>query len=125
MAPGRKRKPGKRYPCGKRTKQQLEMDAQRVGGVRLLPARFMVIEQSMGVPKGQVVFTGFVDEAELHALYRSASLFVFPSLYEGFGIPAVEAFSCGGTKLEPCAQRLLQGAQGGLCRRRSGQNGLD
>ena len=27
MAPGRKRKPGKRYPCGKLTKQQLEMDA--------------------------------------------------------------------------------------------------
>jgi polar amino acid transport system substrate-binding protein len=35
-------------------KQQLEADAQRVGGVRLLPGRFMVIEQSMGVPKGRV-----------------------------------------------------------------------
>jgi polar amino acid transport system substrate-binding protein len=35
-------------------KQQLEADAQRVGGVRLLPGRFMVIEQAMGVPKGRV-----------------------------------------------------------------------
>jgi polar amino acid transport system substrate-binding protein len=34
-------------------KQQLEMDAGRVGGVRLLPGRFMVIEQAMGVPKGR------------------------------------------------------------------------
>jgi polar amino acid transport system substrate-binding protein len=34
-------------------KQQLESDARRVGGVRLLPGRFMVIEQAMGVPKGR------------------------------------------------------------------------
>lgn len=34
-------------------KQQLEADAQRVGGVRLLPGRFMVIEQAMGLPKGR------------------------------------------------------------------------
>ncbi|MGO4329501.1 ABC transporter substrate-binding protein [Cupriavidus sp. 2TAF22] len=34
-------------------KQQLEADARRVGGVRLLPGRFMVIEQAMGVPKGR------------------------------------------------------------------------
>jgi polar amino acid transport system substrate-binding protein len=35
-------------------KQQLQADAQRVGGVRLLPGRFMVIEQAMGVPKGRL-----------------------------------------------------------------------
>jgi len=34
-------------------KQQLEADARRVGGIRLLPGRFMVIEQAMGVPKGR------------------------------------------------------------------------
>ncbi|MVW71464.1 ABC transporter substrate-binding protein [Bordetella sp. 15P40C-2] len=34
-------------------KQQLEADAQRVGGVRLLPGRFMVIRQAMGLPKGR------------------------------------------------------------------------
>jgi polar amino acid transport system substrate-binding protein len=34
-------------------KQQLEADARRVGGVRLLPGRFMVIQQAMGVPKGR------------------------------------------------------------------------
>src|SRR5687768_14167074 len=35
-------------------KQQLEADAKRVGGMRLLPGRFMVIEQAMGVPKGRI-----------------------------------------------------------------------
>ncbi|MBK0393352.1 ABC transporter substrate-binding protein [Ramlibacter algicola] len=47
-------------------KQQLEMDAKRVGGVRLLPGRFMVIEQAMGVPKGrsaaQAWLSGFIEE---------------------------------------------------------------
>jgi polar amino acid transport system substrate-binding protein len=47
-------------------KQQLEMDAKRVGGVRLLPGRFMVIEQSMGVPKGrtsaQAWLSSFIEE---------------------------------------------------------------
>lgn len=36
-----------------------------------------------------------VDDAKLTALYQHATAFVFPSLYEGFGIPALEAFSCG------------------------------
>ena len=42
-----------------------------------------------------VVFTGFVSDAELAALYRGAGLFVLPSLSEGFGLPAVEAMSHG------------------------------
>ena len=47
-------------------KQQLEADARRVGGVRLLPGRFMVIEQAMGVPKGRLAaqawLSGFIEE---------------------------------------------------------------
>ncbi|HKQ37203.1 MAG TPA: glycosyltransferase family 1 protein [Verrucomicrobiae bacterium] len=39
--------------------------------------------------------TGFVPDAELPALYRSASVFVYPSLYEGFGLPPLEAMACG------------------------------
>jgi glycosyltransferase involved in cell wall biosynthesis len=38
---------------------------------------------------------GYVDDDELPALYRSAEAFVFPSLFEGFGIPIVEAMACG------------------------------
>lgn len=47
-------------------KQQLEADAKRVGGVRLLPGRFMVIEQAMGVPKSRLAaqawLSGFIEE---------------------------------------------------------------
>lgn len=42
-----------------------------------------------------VVFPGYVSEAELAALYRDAALFVFPSLAEGFGLPALEAMAAG------------------------------
>jgi glycosyltransferase involved in cell wall biosynthesis len=43
----------------------------------------------------QVRFLGFVPDATLAALYRLASVFVFPSLYEGFGLPPLEAMAAG------------------------------
>ena len=43
----------------------------------------------------RVHFIGFVDDADLPTLYSDASLFVFPSLYEGFGLPLLEAMGCG------------------------------
>lgn len=43
----------------------------------------------------RVRFIGFVDEIYLPALYSEASLFLFPSIYEGFGIPILEAMACG------------------------------
>lgn len=43
----------------------------------------------------RVRFVGHVSESELIALYRNARAFVFPSLYEGFGLPPLEAMSCG------------------------------
>jgi glycosyltransferase involved in cell wall biosynthesis len=43
----------------------------------------------------RVVFPGFVGHADLPPLYANASLFVFPSLYEGFGLPVLEAMACG------------------------------
>jgi len=42
-----------------------------------------------------VQWLGYVDEADKPALYRLASVFVFPSRYEGFGLPVIEAMACG------------------------------
>ncbi|NJE77285.1 glycosyltransferase family 1 protein [Thermococcus sp. ES12] len=42
-----------------------------------------------------VIFTGYVPREDLPALYNAADLFVYPSLYEGFGLPPLEAMACG------------------------------
>ncbi len=42
-----------------------------------------------------VRFIGFVDERDKPAIYRSATVFIFPSRYEGFGLPPLEAMACG------------------------------
>jgi glycosyltransferase involved in cell wall biosynthesis len=43
----------------------------------------------------RIQFTGYVPDADLPVLYNAAELFVYPSLYEGFGIPPLEAMACG------------------------------
>lgn len=43
----------------------------------------------------QVIFPGFVPAEELPSWYRGAELFVYPSLFEGFGLPVLEAMACG------------------------------
>ncbi|SDC68475.1 polar amino acid transport system substrate-binding protein [Cupriavidus sp. YR651] len=57
-------------------RQQLEADARRVGGVRLLPGRFMVIEQAMGVPKGRGAartwLSGFIEEMKASGFVADA-----------------------------------------------------
>lgn len=45
--------------------------------------------------EGDVAWLGYVSDEELRALFEAASLFVYPSFYEGFGYPPLEAMSCG------------------------------
>lgn len=45
--------------------------------------------------ENRVIFTGYVDECDAAPLLCGARMFVFPSLYEGFGIPPLEAMACG------------------------------
>jgi len=45
--------------------------------------------------ESRIIFTGYVPLEELLLLYNGATLFVYPSLYEGFGLPVLEAMACG------------------------------
>jgi glycosyltransferase involved in cell wall biosynthesis len=45
--------------------------------------------------EGSVLFPGFIRDDDLPAVYSAATAFVFPSLYEGFGLPPLEAMACG------------------------------
>lgn len=51
--------------------------------------------KALGLRDDDIVVTGHVDDAELVALYQQCKIFVFPSLYEGFGLPVLEAMACG------------------------------
>lgn len=56
--------------------------------------RYTELAEKCGL-KGRVVLTNFVSNEELVAFYNLASLVAFPSVYEGFGLPVVEAWACG------------------------------
>jgi glycosyltransferase involved in cell wall biosynthesis len=49
----------------------------------------------LGIESRNVLLTGLVGDRELAALYRACELFIFPSLYEGAGLPILEAMTCG------------------------------
>jgi glycosyltransferase involved in cell wall biosynthesis len=59
------------------------------------PEATLVIVGHKGTSKDGVLYPGFVSEGELVALYQSAKALVFPSLYEGFGLPVLEAIING------------------------------
>lgn len=45
--------------------------------------------------KNRIIFTGYVHDKDLSTIYSGATAFVYPSLYEGFGLPPLEAMQCG------------------------------
>ena len=51
--------------------------------------------QSLGEFKNEICLPGYIKREDLVLFYNAAELFVYPSFYEGFGFPILEAFSCG------------------------------
>ncbi len=67
---------------------------------------FSLVE-SLGLHE-DVIFPGYVDDADLPALYSAAHCFLFPSLYEGFGLPVPEAMACGTPVITSNTSSLLE-----------------
>lgn len=61
---------------------------ERIAGLRRLA-------ESLGLPGRAVVCTGYVPDRDLVGLVRHSSMLVYPSLYEGLGLPVLEAYGCG------------------------------
>jgi glycosyltransferase involved in cell wall biosynthesis len=65
--------------------------------------------------RGRVHLAGYVDQKDLPAVYAGASLFVYPSLHEGFGFPPLEAMACGvpviSTRSSSLAENLEDAAE--------------
>ncbi len=60
------------------------------------PANFEVMKTIEDLQLGKrVIWPGYVDDEDMPSLYSGAELFVMPSYYEGFGLPLLEAMSCG------------------------------
>ena len=81
-----------RLPAALRAQHQLVVVcALKPGQAELLRG----VAAGAGLGPDELVLTGRVSEADLGALYRACTMFVFPSFYEGFGLPMLEAMSCG------------------------------
>ncbi len=64
-----------------------------VGGLRDEGLKLKAYTESLPI-KDKVIFTGFIEDEYLPTLYNATTLFVYPSIYEGFGLPPLEAMSC-------------------------------
>lgn len=64
------------------------LSPERMAGLRRLA-------DSLGLPARAVVCTGYVPDRELVGLVRHSAMLVYPSLYEGLGLPVLEAYGCG------------------------------
>jgi len=71
-------------------KDYVDHDLVIVGGYGWWYERTLLKVKDLGIAE-RVIFTGYVDDSELPLFYRGAAVFAFPSLYEGFGIAALES----------------------------------
>ncbi|MGH4138456.1 glycosyltransferase family 4 protein [Clostridium sp.] len=65
-----------------------------VGGYKDSSQKLLKLTHELGLDS-HVIFTGFVPEEHLPIFYNSCDTFIYPSFYEGFGLPPLEAMNCG------------------------------
>jgi glycosyltransferase involved in cell wall biosynthesis len=81
-----------RLPIAIRQNYQLVI-ASKIGDMHRLGLETLAKEA--GLNQDELVMTGYIPDADLVKVYNLATLFVFPSKHEGFGLPALEAMACG------------------------------
>jgi glycosyltransferase involved in cell wall biosynthesis len=79
-------------PSEMRAAYQLAIVCKLSEGTR---GRLAGLAEKLTLDPKSVVFAGYVPDEDLRLLYAKCSLFVFPSLHEGFGLPILEAMACG------------------------------
>lgn len=79
-------------PADVRSRHQLVLVCHAEAHAR---AQVLALAREVGLAEDEMIMTGFIGDEDLAGLYRACALFVFPSLHEGFGLPALEAMMCG------------------------------
>ena len=77
---------------------ELRREGKIRGKLVLVGKKGWQYDDILGVPepyKGDIIFKGYVPDKDLVRLYQTAGFFVYPSVYEGFGLPILEAMACG------------------------------
>lgn len=78
-----------------------------------LTSQFFSEVEKSGVAD-RIVFTGYLFDDDLRTLYSSCLLFIYPSLYEGFGLPPLEAMACGAPVIVSRIPALMETTQGAV-----------
>lgn len=87
--------------------EQREIKLVLAGGKGWFYDEIFHLVQTLGL-EGRVCFPGFIPDEELPDWYRAAEAFVYPSLFEGFGMPVLEAMACGTPVMCSRARSLLE-----------------
>ncbi len=71
-------------------------------------AELQALGSELGMRPEEMIFTGYVSDRDLVALYNRCRFFVFPSWHEGFGLPVLEAMNCGAAVLASDASSIRE-----------------